>query len=104
MPQLTTSKGIPKIMASSRTLATEIVLSDPTTLAFKMKQEYKPRLSSAAKEVHSLVTLTLDGEGKVKYRKDQWNEKDYSHEGVGMWLKKLNGDHLTEITRPPGGL
>jgi len=91
-------------MASSRTLATEIVLSDTDTLSFKMKQEYKPRLSPAAKEVNSLVTLTLDGEGRVVYHKDQWSEKDYSHEGVGMWLKRLNGDHLTKITRPPGGL
>jgi len=91
-------------MASSRTLCTEIVLSEPTTLAFKMRQEYKPRLSPAAKEVNSLVTLTLDKEGRVKYHKDQWNEKDYSHEGVGMWLKKLNGDYLTGITRPPKDL
>ncbi len=91
-------------MSLSRTLATEIVLSNPTTLSFKMKQEYKPRLSPSSKEVNSLITLTLDEEGKVKYHKDQWNEKDYSHEGVGMWFKKMNGDHLTKITRPPGDL
>jgi len=91
-------------MASSRTLATEIVQSDTKTLAFKMKQEYKPRVVMAKKEVDSLVSLTLDGEGKVIYHKDQWNEKDYSHEGVGMWLKKLNGDYLTGITRPPKDL
>lgn len=91
-------------MASSRTLATEIVKSESDTLSFKMKQKYKPRLSPGAKEVNSLVTLTLDGEGRVKYHKDQWNEKDYSHEGVGMWLKRMNGDHLTKITRPPGDL
>lgn len=91
-------------MASSQTLATEIVLSDSTTLSFKMTQEYKPRLSPAAKKVDSLVTLTLDHEGKVKYHKDQWNEKDYSHGGVGMWFKKVNGDGLTGITRPPKDL
>lgn len=91
-------------MSLSRTLATEIVLSDPTTLSFKMRQEYQPRLWPAAKEVDSLVTLTLDGEGRVKYYKDQWNEKDYSHAGVGMWFKKVNGDRLTGITRPPKDL
>jgi hypothetical protein len=42
----------------------------------------------------------LDGEGKVRYHKDMWNEKDYSHEGLGKVLKTLNGDHLTGITRP----
>lgn len=57
-----------------------------------------------ARAVDSLITLTLDEEGKVRYHKDMWNEKDYSHGGVGKWLKTLNGDHLTKITRPPEGL
>ena len=34
----------------------------------------------------------------------RWNEKDYSHEGFGKILKKLNGDHLTKITQPPESL
>ncbi|MCJ1279863.1 hypothetical protein MMC21_007687 [Puttea exsequens] len=96
--------GIPKIMASSRTLATEIVLNNSTTLAWKQTQEYTPRVVHFTKPVNSLVTVTLDGEGKVKYHKDQWNEKDYSHEGLGKVLKNLNGDYLTGITRPPGSL
>ena len=91
-------------MASSRTLATEIVLNNSTTLAWKQTQEYTPRVVHFTKPVNSLVTVTLDGEGKVKYHKDQWNEKDYSHEGLGKVLKNLNGDYLTGITRPPGSL
>ena len=35
---------------------------------------------------------------------DMWNEKDYSHEGLGKIMKELNGDHLTKITRPPADL
>jgi hypothetical protein len=50
------------------------------------------------------VTLSLDGEGKVKYHKDMWNEKDYSHEGLEKVFKTLNGDDLTKITQPPGTL
>ena len=92
------------IMASSKTLATEIVSDTPTQIIFKLRQEYKPKVSPAAKAVNSLVTLTLDDAGKVRYHKDQWNEKDYSHEGLGKILKTLNGDHLTKITRPPGDL
>ena len=92
------------IMASSKTLATEIVSDTPTQIIFKLRQEYKPKVSPAGKAVNSLVTLTLDGAGKVRYHKDQWNEKDYSHEGLGKILKTLNGDHLTKITRPPGDL
>ena len=91
-------------MSTSRTLATEIVLSEPDKLAFKLKQEYSPRVMPSSKVVNSLVTLTLDEEGKVKYHKDMWNEKDYSHEGLGKVVKPLNGDLLTKITRPPGDL
>ena len=93
--------GIPKVMASSKTLSTEIVSSTDTELIFKMKQEYTPRVVHFSKPVNSLVSLTLDGEGKVKYHKDMWNEKDYSHEGLGKIMKTLNGDQLTKITRPP---
>lgn len=96
--------GIPKIMASSKTLATEIVSNTDTQLAFKMKQEYTPRVLHFSKPVNSLVTLTFDEQGKVKYHKDQWNQKDYSHEGLGKIMKTLNGDHLTKITQPPGDL
>ena len=96
--------GIPKVMASSKTLATEIVSSTDTELIFKMKQEYTPRVVHFSKPVNSLVSLTLDKEGKVKYHKDMWNDKDYSHEGLGKIMKTLNGDHLTKITRPPGDL
>ena len=96
--------GIPKVMASSKTLATEIVSSTDTELIFKMKQEYTPRIAHFTKPVNSLVSLTLDSNGKVKYHKDMWNEKDYSHEGLGKIMKTLNGDHLTKITRPPSDL
>ena len=91
-------------MASSRTLATQIISSTPTELIFKMKQEYTPWVVHFSKPVNSLIILTLDEQGKVKYHKDMWNDKDYSHEGLGKVMKTLNGDYLTKITRPPGGL
>ena len=91
-------------MSSSRTLSTEIISSSPTEIIYKQKQEYKPRILNIAKPVNSLITLTLDENGKVKYHKDMWNEKDYSHEGLGKVMKTLNGDYLTMITRPPKDL
>ena len=54
--------------------------------------------------VYSLVSLVLDDQGNVVYHKDMWNEKDYSHEGLGKAFKTLNGNHLTKITRPPKSL
>ena len=92
------------VMASSKTIKTEVVRSTPEEIDFKLQQEYTPRLINLSKVVNSLVSLRFDENGKVKYHKDMWNEKDYSHEGLGKWLKTLNGDHLTKITRPPGTL
>ncbi|KAE8443378.1 hypothetical protein EG329_001936 [Mollisiaceae sp. DMI_Dod_QoI] len=100
--------GIPKIMSTSRTLATEIVSSTTDEVVFKLQQEYKPKPSPASKAVNSLVSLKLEkdeeGKEKVVYHKDMWNEKDYSHEGLGKVFKTLNGDHLTKITQPPKSL
>lgn len=96
--------GIPKLMASSRTLKTEIISDNPRSIVYKQQQEYRPRVLQVAKRVNSLITLTLDEEGKVRYHKDMWNEKDYSHEGLGKVLKTLNGDYLTKVTQPPESL
>jgi len=99
--------GIPKIMGSSKTLATEIVSSTDEEIVFKLQQEYRPKLMPAGKAVNSLVSLALvkeGGEEKVVFHKDMWNEKDYSHEGLGKVMKTLNGDYLTGITRPPTDL
>lgn len=60
--------GIPKIMATSRTLSTQIVSAPtPSTpeIVFKLQQEYKPKVLGIGKAVNSLVSLRLDGEGKV---------------------------------------
>lgn len=33
---------------------------------------------------------------QVKYHKDQANEKDYSHEGLGFNFKKWQADHVVK--------
>jgi len=96
--------GLPKLFASSKTLKTQVVSDTPTEIIFKMRQEYTPKVLNKSKVADSLISLSLDENGKVKYHKDMWNEKDYSHEGFGKILKKLNGDHLTKITQPPESL
>jgi hypothetical protein len=105
--------GIPMIFSNSKTIATEAVKADElgkdgAEIIFKLRQEYTPKalakLDGKGKTADSLVSLTLDAHGKVRYHKDMWNEKDYSHEGLGKIMKTLNGDHLTKITRPPKSL
>jgi len=116
--------GIPVVMTESKTLAVEIVESSeaapagqatrPAAIVFKMKRAWTPRgLFGKTFDVNHLVTLSLekatpeDGEGpaeRIKYHKDQWNEKDYSHGGLGKVLKTINGDMATIGTRPPKSL
>lgn len=110
--------GIPKIFATSRTLKTEVVKDEeaPGEIVFKLQQEYNPKLLGklgGKMTVNSLVSLTLEKEKdektgeteeKVKYHKDMWNEKDYSHGGIGKFMKEVNGDYLTGVTRPPKDL
>lgn len=73
-------------------------------IVFKQRHEYMLRGVHASRAVDSLVSLSLDDQGKVKYHKDQWNDKDYSHDGFGKLVKKLNGDHLTKVTQPEESL
>ncbi|KAI6810412.1 hypothetical protein KC332_g12403 [Hortaea werneckii] len=116
--------GIPAVMKSSETKAIEIVSSTPSPdspgtgmkpgeIVFKMKRAWTPKLLQKTYDVNHFVTLSMekamedDGEGpseRVKYHKDQWNEKDYSHEGLGKVMKTLNGDFATIGTRPPKSL
>lgn len=96
--------GIPRLFASSKTLKTEVVSDSSKEIVFKMRQQYTPRILHTAMQIDSLISLSLDDTGKVKYHKDMWNEKDYSHKGLGKIWKQLNGDHLTKITQPPKNL
>lgn len=86
--------GIPKLFAKSETLATEVVASTNDELVWKQRQKYTFAGIRVPKTADSLVSLKLTGkepDEKVEYHKDMWNEKDYSHEGLGMLIKKLNG-------------
>ena len=50
--------------------------------------------------INALVSLSLDPATidsdfiQVKYHKDQANEKDYSHEGLGFHFKKWQADKV----------
>lgn len=63
--------------------------SVPGELVSKMKRAWTPRATTKTYDVNHFLTLSLktaaeeDGEDlpeSVNYHKDQWNERDYSHE------------------------
>ena len=53
--------------------------------------------------VTAIVSLSLDPATKdsdfiqVKYHKDQANDKDYSHEGLGFSFKKWQADNVIKV-------
>ncbi|KAI0173551.1 hypothetical protein GGR52DRAFT_391202 [Hypoxylon sp. FL1284] len=96
--------GLPKMFSRLESLGTEVTSSGPHELVWKQKHKYTFAGISTSKTIDSFVSLKLEGkepDEKVVYHKDMWDEKDYSHEGLGAILKKLNGDKLTYITKPP---
>ncbi|KAI1387822.1 uncharacterized protein F4822DRAFT_407688 [Hypoxylon trugodes] len=96
--------GLPKLFSKLESLGTEVTSSTEHELVWKQKHRYTFIGIHASKTADSLVSLKLEGaepNEKVVYHKDMWNEKDYSHEGLGALMKKLNGDKLTNVTKPP---
>ena len=58
-----TFKGILKSIASFHTLATKIASSTKKEIVFKLRQEYRPKLTPARKAINSLVNLGLEKDG-----------------------------------------
>ncbi|KAL4957500.1 hypothetical protein BDW69DRAFT_156190 [Aspergillus filifer] len=96
--------GVPKLFAKSETLVTEVTSSSEHELVWKQRRRYTFAGIHVAKTADSLVSLKLEGaepNEKVVYHKDMWNGKDYDHEGLGALIKKVHGDKLTHVTKPP---
>lgn len=57
--------------------------------------------------INALVSLSLDPDTvdsdfiQVKYHKDQANDKDYSHEGLGFSFKKWQADNVVKFMDSP---
>jgi hypothetical protein len=62
--------GIPKLFSPSKTLKIQVVSDTPTEIIFKMRQQYTPKVLKISKIADSLISLSLDADGKVKYHKD----------------------------------
>jgi len=63
--------------------------------------------TSKTVEPYAFVSLVLDSATAdtafplVLYHKDQGNRKDYSHQGIGFWFKKLQADNVPKLMDIP---
>lgn len=67
-----------------------------------MNQSWTFKIIPKTATINALVSLSLDPDTvdsdfiQVKYHKDQANDKDYSHEGLGFSFKKWQADQVAK--------
>ena len=70
-------------------------------------QSWTFKLIPKTATINALVSLSLDPATadsdfiQIKYHKDQANDKDYSHEGVGFSFKKWQADNVVKYMDSP---
>lgn len=70
-------------------------------------QEWTFKVIPKTAVVNAIVSLSLDPATidsdfiRVKYHKDQANEKDYSNEGIGAAIKKFQADKVSDLMSSP---
>ena len=82
--------------------------NDRDLIQFRNEQSWTflPPIPKTAK-INALVSLSLDPATvdsefiQVKYHKDQANDKDYSHEGLGFHFKKWQADKVVKYMDSP---
>jgi len=90
--------ALPKLFKASKNEGYQVIRSDNEVIQFKNEQSWTFKLIPKTATINALVTLSLDPETvdsdfmQIKYHKDQANDKDYSHEGVGFSFKKWQAD------------
>ena len=94
--------ALPKLFKESKNERYEIIRSDNEMIQLKNEQSWTFKVIPKTATINALVSLVLDPETldsdfmRVKYHKDQANDKDYSHEGVGFSFKKWQADKVMQ--------
>jgi hypothetical protein len=92
--------ALPKLFKDSKNEGYEIIKNDRDLIQFKNEQSWTFKLIPKTATINALVSLSLDPDTvdsdfiQVKYHKDQANDNDYSHEGVGFSFKKWQADNV----------
>lgn len=99
--------ALPKLFNASVNESYEVIRSDHDLIQFKNKQSWTFRGIPKTATITGLVSLSLDPATRdsdfiqIKYHKDQANEKDYSHEGLGFSFKKWQADNVVKHLDAP---
>ncbi|KAJ8701027.1 hypothetical protein PTI98_003994 [Pleurotus ostreatus] len=94
--------GLPMLFNKSENVGYQVVKNDPELIQFYNEQTWTFKGIPKTTTINALVSLSLDPATKdsdfvqIKYHKDQANEKDYSHKGIGFYFKKWQADHVSD--------
>jgi len=92
--------ALPKLFKASKNEGYQIVKNDKDLIQFYNEQSWTFKVIPKTATINALVSLSLDPATvdsdfiQIKYHKDQANDKDYSHEGVGFSFKKWQADNV----------
>ncbi|KAL8897370.1 MAG: hypothetical protein Q9192_002609 [Flavoplaca navasiana] len=99
--------ALPKLFKASKNERYQIVVDEPGIIQFRNEQSWTFKMIPKTATINALVTLSLDPATEnsdfiqVKYHKDQANDKDYSHEGLGFSFKKWQADQVMKHMDSP---
>ncbi|KAL1876463.1 hypothetical protein Daus18300_002707 [Diaporthe australafricana] len=99
--------ALPKLFNGAKSHGYEVVTNDRDLIQFKHEEEWTFKVIPKTAVVNAIVSLSLDPASidsdfiRVKYHKDQANEKDYSNEGIGAAFKKFQTDQVVKLMDSP---
>lgn len=79
-----------------------MIKNDKDLIQLKNEQSWTFKIIPKTATINALVSLSIEPESqgddcefvRIKYHKDQANDKDYSHEGLGFSFKKWQADQV----------
>jgi hypothetical protein len=99
--------ALPKLFKASKNEGYQVVVNEPHLIQFRNEQSWTFKVIPKTATINALVSLSLEPESaesefiRVKYHKDQANDKDYSHEGLGFSFKKWQADQVAKNMDSP---
>ncbi|KAI1377929.1 hypothetical protein F4677DRAFT_453684 [Hypoxylon crocopeplum] len=99
--------ALPKLFKDAKSHGYQVVTNDRDLIQFKHEEAWTFKIIPKTAVINALVSLSLDPATtdsdfiRVKYHKDQANDKDYSNEGLGATFKKWQADNVAKHMDSP---
>jgi hypothetical protein len=99
--------ALPKLFKDAKSHGYQVVTNDRDLIQFRHEEAWTFKVIPKTAIINALVSLSLDPATidsdfiRVKYHKDQANDKDYSNEGLGATFKKWQADNVAKHMDQP---